>query len=188
MNDVVAPQLFTALEASSRKTVSIVDQRFPGGYAVNTSYGFKTADGPLSDTSIWSFYVANPTVPPVVPAQKICQFFTLSDYLNRGFTVDDITTAIQTGWKLAGETALPELNYHKETKLLIAYGEPSKLQTIRQVLEALPTESAIHTRAKTDQMESQIHELQVEVEQLKKSAAGTAASPTAAPSEEKAGK
>ena len=189
MNDVVAPQLFTALEAISRKTVFISNLGYPGGgYSVNTSYGFKSADGSISDTSIWYFYVEKPPMPPAVPAQKICQFFTLSDFLNRGFTVDDITTAIQTGWKLAGETGLPELNYHKETKLLIAYGEPSKLKTIGQVLDALPAESAIHTRAKTDQVEAEIRALQQEVEQLKKSAAGTAASPGAAPSEEKAGK
>jgi hypothetical protein len=52
--------------------------------------------------------------------------------------VDDITTAIQIGWKMAGVTPSPELDYHKETKLLIAYGEPDQLQTIEDVLQALP--------------------------------------------------
>ena len=51
--------------------------------------------------------------------------------------MDDITTAIETGWKMLGETSPPTISFHKDTKLLIAVGEPSKLETIDAVLKAL---------------------------------------------------
>jgi hypothetical protein len=51
--------------------------------------------------------------------------------------VDDITTAVETGWKMLGETSPPTISFHKDTKLLIAVGEPSKLELIDAVLKAL---------------------------------------------------
>ena len=51
--------------------------------------------------------------------------------------MDDITTAIETGWKMLGDTSPPTISFHKDTKLLIAVGEPSKLETIDAVLQAL---------------------------------------------------
>jgi len=164
MNDVVVPQLFAALEAASRRTVA-VSTGFGGNYSTFTSdYGFKTADSPLTDASIWYFHSDKPSMPPIVSTEQVCQFYSLSQYLDRGFTVDDITTAIQTGWKMAGVTPTPELNYHKETKLLIAYGEPNKLQTIQQVLQTLPSVNQDFWR----QANNRIIELQMQVDQLKK--------------------
>jgi hypothetical protein len=94
------------------------------------------------DNSIWYFHVAKPSMPliPVEPPQT-CKFYQLQPYLDHGFTVDDITTAIQTGWKMAGITSPPELNYHKETNLLIACGKPDDLATIQSVLDSLPKTS-----------------------------------------------
>lgn len=136
MENVVLPQLFTALEVASHKAVS-----FPNGPSsyqqFNTGYGFKSADE-MTDTAVWYFHVEKPSLPPVVSTQKVCQYYSMAPYLDRGFTVDDITTAIQTGWKMAGVSPTPELSYHKETKMLIAYGEPDKLSTIGQVLGVLP--------------------------------------------------
>ena len=126
MNDVVVPQLFAALEAASR-TNSCVFYRtiwrraIPNSTVVMVS---KPTDSPLTDASIWYFHAEKPVVPPVITCKKSANFIHLPNYLDRGFTVDDITTAIQTGWKMAGETSTPELSYHKETKLLIAFGEP----------------------------------------------------------------
>jgi len=137
MNDVMVPQLFAALKAASRKTVT-VSNGYGNGYSqYNGDYGFETGDSG-TDASIWFFHVSKPVIPPSDPLQKVCQFYSLSPYLDRGFTVDDITTAIQTGWKMAGVNPTPELNYHKETKLLIAFGEPTKLRTIDDVLRTLP--------------------------------------------------
>jgi hypothetical protein len=48
-----------------------------------------------------------------------------------------VTTAVQAGWKMLGEKETPQLNFHEETKLLIAVGEPTKLELIDSVLAEL---------------------------------------------------
>jgi fructose-specific component phosphotransferase system IIB-like protein len=58
-------------------------------------------------------------------------------YLAQGLTVDDITTAIQTGWKMGGDSEGCELSYHKETNLLIVVGDASQFETVNGVLVAL---------------------------------------------------
>jgi hypothetical protein len=165
MNDVVVPQLFAALEQASLKQVAVVTSTFGGGgrsgpssYSTFVSgYGFKTSDE-ASDNSIWYFHVEKPSLPPAVSSEKICEFYPLSSYLESGFTVDDITTAIQTGWKMAGITSPPELNYHKETKLLIAFGEPNELKTIDDVLKALQPQLPSPTF--NDRLQDIIHKAQ----------------------------
>ena len=130
MNSVNVGQLFEALEAASRKGEFINGTYFP------LSYGFKTA-GNLSGDSIWSFYVAKPQLPTPHQSPKICRFYSLAPYMDRGLSVDDITTAIETGWKMLGDMAPPTISFHKDTKLLIAVGEDSKLETIDAALKAL---------------------------------------------------
>jgi hypothetical protein len=184
MNDVVVSQLFAALKAASRKEVAVSTGMFGSSYSTFIGdYGFETADSPLSDTSIWYFRAEKPTLPPVVSTAKITKFYSLDDYLNRGFSVDDITTAIQTGWKMAGDTSPPELSYHKETKMLIAFGEPYKLQTIQEVLGALPATKVYlgdvqDLRSKVSMLQKQIWDLQIKV----------SASTTNSAPEEKSGK
>jgi hypothetical protein len=69
---------------------------------------------------------------------EICRFYSLTPYLEQEIaTVDDITTAIDTGWKMLGESSPPKISFHKDTKLLIAVGEPSKLEIIDSALKAL---------------------------------------------------
>jgi hypothetical protein len=184
MNNVYLPQLFAALEIASRKMVAFPNAGMPGlgSYSqFTTSYGFKTADN-NNDTSVWYFHVEKPSLPPVVSPPKVVQFYSLSPYLDRGFTVDDITTAIQTGWKMSGDPATPpELNYHKETKLLIAYGEPAKLETISRVLQTLPSVNQEFWRQANDhirELQQQVNELQQKI-----SPAATIAAPA-----EKSGK
>jgi hypothetical protein len=180
MHDVRLPQLFAALEAASRKQVAILNPG-SGGYSIHpSSYGFRSADHP-SDNSVWTFSVEKPLMPPVVPPQRVCQYYSLSPYLDHGFTVEDITTAIQTGWKMTGATPLPELNYHKETGLLIAYGEQDKLSTINEVLRTLPTVKYEFWQ----RMNSQLTQLQQQVDELRKR---VPAAPTNASPEEKSGK
>ena len=139
------------------------------------------ADGPLSDDSIWYFHVEKPSMPPVVSTQKICQYYSLAPYLDHGFTVDDITTAIQTGWKMAGETPTPELNYHKETGLLIAFGEPNKLKTIGDVLNTLPQLKSVYWQ----DINKNLYQVQQEVKELKQQ---IATQPANAVPAEKSGK
>lgn len=140
MNSVDVSELFKALTAASHKT-EIVLSAYPGasGYSyVQTACGFRQgSEGRASDDTIWYFYVEKPNpLPPSSPA-KVCRFYTLAPYLDRGATVDDITTAMETGWKMLGETSPPTISFHKDTKLLIAVGEPGKLETIDAVLKAL---------------------------------------------------
>ena len=63
-------------------------------------------------------------------------------------SVDDITTAIQTGWKMLGEENPPKISFHKDTKLLIAVGEPDKLEIIDAVLNSLQPPAAAKTPEK----------------------------------------
>ena len=135
MNNVDVSQLFAALLMASRKS-EVVPGSY-GNYQISqTTCGFKT-DGRPSDDSIWYFFVERPVVPPPPTPQKVCRFYSLAPYLEGTATVDDITTAIQTGWKMLGDTSPPTISFHKDTKLLIAVGEPSKLETIDAVLKAL---------------------------------------------------
>ncbi len=134
MSGVTASQLFMALEQASRRQESV---QYGAGYSMfNTSCGFR-ATGPVSDDTIWYFYVDKPTRLPASAARKVCRFYSLAPYLDRQLTVDDITTAIETAWKMLGEAAPPEIKFHKDTKLLIAVGDPGKLETIDAALAAL---------------------------------------------------
>lgn len=145
MSNVDVRQLFQALELTSQKTEAYSPSGFPGtSQLARTGYGFRT-QGQISDESIWYFYVDKIKSPPPTqtrPQPKVCRYFSLAPYLERGQTVDDITTAIQTGWKMLGEDNTPKISFHKETKLLIAVGEPEKLETIDAVLKALKTPSS----------------------------------------------
>ena len=146
MSNVDVRQLFQALELTSQKVESYrTGTTYAGGFQsipsyqqTRTSYGFRT-QGPLSDESIWYFYVEKPALPPefMPPAPKVCRYFSLAPYLEGGQSVEDITTAIQTGWKMLGDKETPAISFHKETKLLIAVGESEKLETIDAVLKAL---------------------------------------------------
>jgi hypothetical protein len=182
MNDVDTPKLFSALETASIRRVA-VSSGFGGSYSEYAlSYGFKTSDSPITDSSIWYFHADKPSRPPLVSNDSVCRFFQLQSYLNHGFTVDDITTAIQTGWKMAGITSPPELNYHKETNLLIAFGKPEQLQTIQNVLDTLPQtymdpKQAQYVFDQVDKMQKQVKQLTAQVSAL-----------TANPSEKSSGK
>jgi hypothetical protein len=114
MRNVTVTELFKALEPASQSATRI--------------FGFQT-QGAVSDDSVWYFHFAG--------QPQVSKFYLLTPYLDRGLTVDDITTAIQTGWRMAGTSPMPALSFHKETKLLIAVGDWSQLQTIDQVLGAL---------------------------------------------------
>ena len=143
MKNVDVQQLFDALQAASMKSEAYVTGTTHGGgfspgqsYQVaNTAYGFKT-QGRVTDESIWYFFVQKPVGPPLSPP-KASRFYSLAPYIERGLSVDDITTAIQTGWKMLGDKDTPAISFHKDTKLLIAVGEPAKLETIDAVLRAL---------------------------------------------------
>jgi len=133
MKSVTVPELFQALGAASLKQVRQVDRL--GNTTLTTyqsAYGFRT-EGRPTDNSIWYFYFEKPFFPE---QPKACHFYQLAPYLET-YKVDDITTAIQTGWKMLGETNPPTISFHKDTKLLIAVGEENKLSLIDSVLQKL---------------------------------------------------
>lgn len=133
MKNVSAEQLFNALSEASRKTEYMKN---PDGKVSTfaSGYGFHPSGGLFADATIWSFYVQTQKVPP---PSKICRFYALGPYLDWGLSIDDITTAIKTGAKMLGETDEPTMSFHKDTRLLIAVGEPSRLEIIDSVLRAL---------------------------------------------------
>ncbi len=139
MKSVDVSQLFQALELASRKVEFYQTSRGSSSYSsFQTACGFKQGSRErLSDDTIWYFDSEKPALPPLPPPAQDCRFYSLAPYLDQGVSVDDITTAIETGWKMLGETSPPKISFHKDTKLLIAVGEPSKLETIDAVLKAL---------------------------------------------------
>lgn len=133
-------QLFQALEAASRKTIAFQkDRRRPNEYdQFVTSFGFRTKEAP-SDDAIWYFYKEEPVTPPEpepYTPQRRLRYFQLGPYLAT-YKLEDITTAIETGWKMHGLTPLPEIKFHADTKLLIAVGTSEGLEVISQVLQQL---------------------------------------------------
>lgn len=134
MKNVNASQLFRALEQASHKTEYLKNSGNSSYGSFNTAFGFRANSDNITDDTIWYFSVQKPNVPP---PYKACRFYSLAPYLDSGVTVDDITTAIKTGAKMLGDTDGPTMSFHKDTKLLIAVGEPGKLEIIDSVLRAL---------------------------------------------------
>ena len=95
-------------------------------------YGFRSA-GPVTPRTIWYFYVEK-TPPPI--ASRTVRYYQLAPYLTE-FTMDDIGSAIEAGWNMLGEKHSVKLNFHQDTKLLIAAGEPGHLEMISSVLKEL---------------------------------------------------
>ena len=147
MSDVNVSELFAALQSSSYQSEAVVTGQNVSTYSAgrpiftptyqiaNTAYGFRSQGTPTDDT-IWYFFVEKPALIPTA-STKACRFYMLAPFLDEGLTVDDITTAIQTGWKMLGDKDNPNISFHKDTKLLIAVGDPAKLETIDSVLKAL---------------------------------------------------
>lgn len=137
LRNVTVPQVFEALSKASRKT----ERRGMGPNSfqqVNTSYGFFSSDQRSNANSIWYFVVDAPAplIRDVAEPQPTCRFWQLESYLER-LKVEDITTAIETGWKMLGVNPMPKLSFHKDTKLLIAVGQQAQLETVDQVLREL---------------------------------------------------
>lgn len=162
MSGVTVPELFEALMRASMKSVNYVTGTYFGGIngqassqyqTMSTSYGFRT-EGTMTDNSVWYFFHNAPPAPPAEPSSlkphhNICRFFQLAPFLEN-YKIDDITTAIETGWSMLDEQQAKsspgfggsgytvensqKLTFHKDTKLLIAVGEPEKVDMIDAVL------------------------------------------------------
>jgi hypothetical protein len=152
MNSVTVPELFNALSSASSRQVTI---RSGNSYQYfNSFYTFKTEGNPHED-SIWYFHVEEPSARHEL---QTVQFFQLEPYLAK-YKVEDITTAIETGWKMLGEEPYPKLSFHKDTKLLIAVGDPNKLANIQAVLIQLPKDNPAAEQAPTSPKSNDPHKL-----------------------------
>lgn len=120
---ITIPDLFRALSMASQR------QERLGGNTYNTFYTFETQG--QGENAIYYFRCRKPT-----PPQEFCRFYQLADPL-QNYSIEDITTAIQTGWKMLGVKSPPQLKFHSETKLLIAVGQPEHLAIIDNVLMGL---------------------------------------------------
>jgi len=147
VKNVTVVQLFRVLEKNSMHHERRVWRAFSDSthqetlsnpityYEREFTYGFRT-EGVPNDNSIWYLYCDGD---PVQIEPKVCRFYQLSPYLDAGYKVEDITTAIKSGWKMLGLTDAPEISYHKDTKVLIAVGEIDKVDLIGDLLKQLST-------------------------------------------------
>jgi hypothetical protein len=168
VKNVTVAQLFEVLTQASKKperfTVLDPRDRSIGGngsdvYEYQSTYGFRT-EGVPTENSIWYFYwdKGGPHEPWEVLSSKVCKFYQLEPYLNAGYSVEDITTAVKTGWDMLGvdKTNQPEISYHKDTKVLIAVGDEDKVNLIGDVLKQLSTTPKEKSNDKdTDKSKSQ---------------------------------
>jgi len=131
MKQVNVKQLFAALYMADTRQRGVTNPTGGQSYA-NFGFGFKTESAePVTNDTVWYFKDDRKLFPPV------CEFFLLTPYLSKDLTVDDITTAIQTGCKMEAADKPLRLNFHKETGLLIAVGDAAQLRLIDSVLREL---------------------------------------------------
>lgn len=126
MQEVNVKQLFEALENASYKSVK-------RGQTVHSfRSGFQSV-GQITPESVWYFFAPNIESDD---QPNIVRYYQLGRFLKE-YKIEDITTAIQAGWKMLGEENPPKLNFHEDTKLLIAVGPIDKLELIHSVLQEL---------------------------------------------------
>lgn len=139
VKNVTVPQLFEALKQASKKVERYMIDRPDNNWYFEehaAMYGFNTAGVP-DENAIWYFYrEGEPDAYQTISA-TVCHFYQLSPYLDAGYKVEDITTAIGTAWKMLGVTKTPEISYHKDTKVLIVVGDADKIRVIDNVLGQL---------------------------------------------------
>ena len=153
MRQVSVTDLFTAMESSSQRTEMLITGTYfsAAGGAQSQYSQFQASTGFRKvGSSVWVFTNKRPSLPPDLVLSKT-RFYQLQPYLPQN-TVEDITTAIQTAWKMMAENkmapkrnATTELKFHKETGLLIAVGDAAQVQVIDDVLSALRPDLPIKT-------------------------------------------
>ena len=142
MSGVTVEELFSALQSASIKTVIYNTSGRNQWSQRETYYGFKTSGS--GDNSVWYFKADK--VPQMPPPAEVCHFYQLEGLLQQ-YKIEDITTAIQTGWEMLHVAKVPQLKFHPETKLLIAVGSDEDLGIIDTVLQQLRSGSMLRPAA-----------------------------------------
>jgi hypothetical protein len=149
VKNVTVAQLFEVLvqvsKTNERFTVLDPRDRSIGGngsdvYVEDTSYGFSTVGAPM-ENSIWYFHWnrGREQEPWQVLSSTVCKFYQMEPYLEAGYKVEDVTTTVETAWKMLGVTNTPTISYHKDTKVLIVVGKQEQVDLIGGVLKQLST-------------------------------------------------
>lgn len=120
--------------------LSNVGSSFRGQPGAEWAYQFQPTGGIGQQNAVAPVWVLSVfrNQPAIKPTLKV---FSLARYLGKPeqglHSVDDIITAVQAGWKMQKSSPIPELTYHPETKLLMAYGQEAQLTLITDVLKQL---------------------------------------------------
>jgi hypothetical protein len=149
VKNVTVAQLFEALiqasKTNERFTVLDPRDRSIGGngsdiYVEDSSYGFSTVGVP-AENAIWYFHWnrGREREPWQVLSSTVCEFYQMEPYLEAGYKVEDMTTAVETAWKMLGVTNAPAMSYHKDTKVLIVVGKQEQVDLVGSVLKQLST-------------------------------------------------
>ncbi|MBI1176594.1 hypothetical protein GC207_04060 [bacterium] len=157
--NVTIPQLFEAVTAANDKKTNFItgmyftgpptrgvgSQATPQWQSGRIVQGFKTNDNPPTQDSIWYFFTDRPAGPPEIQQKEdsTVQVYQLARLLAKGYTIDDITTAIKTAWQMLDSSVQPEMKYHSDTGLLVARGTIVQLTLIRDVMAQLDQGRAV---------------------------------------------
>ena len=128
-------QIFEALTRASQRSVYMEVQA--GGRKAFQSASDQimfNSSGPITENTVWAFQFLTQRPPPISDSVR---FYQLEPYLD-GLKVDDIVTAIQTAWKMLGDSPGAKLKYHPESKLMIAVGQEADFALIDAALKELP--------------------------------------------------
>lgn len=138
--NVTIPQLFGAITQASQGVTNVWSYVQGQRERIGLQFfkGFRSADQPPSQDSIWYYFAKIPRdePPPVEPVTV--KVYELSSLLN-DYTVDDITTAIKTTWQMldSDSQVKPEMKFHAQTGLLVVRGTNQQLSMISQVIQQL---------------------------------------------------
>ena len=141
VRNVTLNDVFTAIATASQREVAVPTGQNMIQYK-NVQCRFLPAGSSITDDTVWSFVsneseVEEQSLRLNKPNRELAHF-QLGDYLNDKLSVEDITTAIRTGWEMLGTKEPPDLKFHKETGIMIAAGDPKLLEQIPLVLQQLP--------------------------------------------------
>jgi hypothetical protein len=162
IKNATVAQLFQALGQATHKSERfiVLDPRDPsiGGHGSDVfgrtgRYGFRTVGEP-AENSIWYFswddHPDEIREPWQVISTTACRFYQLQPYIESGHKVEDITTAVETAWKMLGVTNSPAMSYHKETQVLIVVGKQEQVDLVGDVLKQIATGKPIKKDAATN--------------------------------------
>ena len=133
------PEVFSAIGIVSAHTDAV--PLSPSGFEFrDVAITFVNSANALpTDETVWSLHssgLSTKVLAKVYGVTPVCRYFQLASYLEN-YSIEDITTAIQTGWKMAKVEPMPQLSFHKETSLLIAVGPEASVNQIPAVLNEL---------------------------------------------------